>query len=132
MVEDLVTQVAGLREDTMVYLENIAMNISRLTAVMGEMADNQRYYMTWRMEESRSEGSSRVSADYSVPEDSPLWHEFQEWRQSVGRITQEEFEETAKNVGEGEAEESGEGDGGDGEDEVTGKVSCSRVHGSER
>lgn len=44
--------------------------------VMAKMADNQHYYMIWKMEEAWSVGLLRVTVEYSVPEDLVLWHEF--------------------------------------------------------
>ena len=58
-------------------------SLGSLTVVMGEIADNQRYYTTWKMEESRSVGLSRMTVEYSEPEESALWQEFHKWRRDV-------------------------------------------------
>ena len=58
-------------------------SLGHLMAVMGEIANNQRYYMTWKMEESRSVGSSRMTAEYSEPEESVLWQKFHKWQRDV-------------------------------------------------
>ena len=82
-LEELVMQVAGLQEDTTFYLENITLNIKHLMAVMGEITNNQCYYMTWKMEELRSVGSSRMTAEYSEPEELALWQKLHMWQRDV-------------------------------------------------
>ena len=53
-------QVAGLQEDTTFYLENIMLNIKHLMAVMGEVTDNQHYYMTWKLVGDYEVGNSTL------------------------------------------------------------------------
>ena len=82
-LEELTAEVAAFREDASYFLENIMTSLGRLTAVMGEIANNQRYYTTWKMEELRSVGSSRMTAEYSEPEESALWQKFHKWQRDV-------------------------------------------------
>ena len=82
-LEELTAEVAGFREDASYFLKNIMTSLGRLTAVMGEIANNQRYYTTWKIEESRSVGSSRMTAEYSKLEESALWQKFHKWQRDV-------------------------------------------------
>ena len=82
-LEELTAEVAGFREDTSHFLENIMTSLGCLMAVMGEIADNQRYYTTWKMEESRSVGSLRMTAEYSELEELALWQKFHKWQRDV-------------------------------------------------
>ena len=58
-------------------------SLGHLMAVIGDIADNQCYYMTWKMEESRSVGSLRITAEYSKPEELALWQKFHKWQRDV-------------------------------------------------
>ena len=59
------------------------LNLGCLTVVMGEVTNNQQYYMTWKMEESRLVELSRMTMEYSKPEESVLLHKFHKWQKDV-------------------------------------------------
>ena len=132
-LEELVTQVTGLWEDNAFFLKNFTLNIKHLTVVMGEIVDNQQYYMMWKMEELRLVGSLRMMADYSELRELALWHKFHKWQRDVAEqeslnvdskegskdmVIDEDEVEAEEKEGEGKKDEGEEEEGKEGEDEA--------------